>query len=59
MEQKNTFLLRELAQSQLKFEAKVEEKLTNISNNIASLKEQKLALDDVKQKGKSDAFYKV
>jgi hypothetical protein len=57
--QKNSFLLRELTRNQLKFEHKTEERLNDISDSVAILKEQKSVLNDVKQEAKSNAFYKV
>ena len=52
LEQKNTSLLKEVMRNQSKFETKVEEKLDKISKTIESLKDEKVAVDEVKGKGK-------
>lgn len=60
--EQNAFLLREVVRKQDKFETRVEEKLDEISNLIGNLKEEKIALDNIKGKGKNkspDVFHNV
>lgn len=62
VEKQNKFLLREMRKNQEEFEKKVEEKLDQISKAVEGLKEEKVALSDVKGKGKGkspDVFHHV